>query len=180
MVNNNDTSSRADTLAKRRLRSLLISEDYGEKLARLPPAQSNRVLELVSENRMREARALIIQLDEERRHVRTAQRKHQKARGSVLDQLQGITPAEGLMRRSHLIKKWQTTYRAYNVQILVQTEGHQGWSPTIAWRDDSKPSDQTIVNFWRDNQMQPEFGSDADLSEPTAARILRWGNGYTH
>lgn len=60
---------------RRRLRRLLLDEDYGPKLARLNVAETARVLRLVELNRGADARALIIQLDKARREDTTRKRK---------------------------------------------------------------------------------------------------------
>ena len=57
--------------AKRRLASLLRDEEYGPKLVRLNRADERRVLDLVYENRGREARQAIDDLDSGRRRRRT-------------------------------------------------------------------------------------------------------------
>lgn len=57
--------------AKRRLALLLRDEEYGPKLARLRRADERQVLDLVYENRGREARAAIVDLDKGRRLKRT-------------------------------------------------------------------------------------------------------------
>lgn len=53
--------------AKRRLNRILADEDYGPKLARLGRRDQREVLELIEQNRGREARAAIVRLDERRR-----------------------------------------------------------------------------------------------------------------
>ena len=66
----------ADRNAIARLRTLLRDEDYGPKLARLRGADERRVLDLVEQNRGREARAAILDADERRRaHEREARRR---------------------------------------------------------------------------------------------------------
>jgi hypothetical protein len=57
--------------AKRRLAALLRDEEYGPKLARLSRKDERTVLDLVYENRGREARQAIIELDSGRRRKRT-------------------------------------------------------------------------------------------------------------
>jgi hypothetical protein len=57
--------------AKRRLNALLRDEDYGPKLVRLKREDERRVLELVYENKGKEARQLIDDLDSARRRRRT-------------------------------------------------------------------------------------------------------------
>lgn len=57
--------------AKRRLADLLRDEEYGAKLARLNRADERRVLDLVYENRGRDARKLVNELDAARRSHRT-------------------------------------------------------------------------------------------------------------
>ncbi len=57
--------------AKRRLNALLQDEEYGPKLVRLKREDERRVLELVYENRGREARQAIDDLDRARRRRRT-------------------------------------------------------------------------------------------------------------
>jgi len=60
---------------RRRLRRLLLDEDYGPKLARLNVTETARVLRLVELNRGADARELIIQLDKARREDTTRKRK---------------------------------------------------------------------------------------------------------
>lgn len=57
--------------AKRRLTALLHDEEYGPKLARLKRSDERVVLDLVYENRGREARKAIEDLDASRRRRRT-------------------------------------------------------------------------------------------------------------
>jgi hypothetical protein len=57
--------------AKRRLAVLLRDEEYGPKLARLRRADERHVLDLIYENRGREARKAIEELDAGRREKRT-------------------------------------------------------------------------------------------------------------
>lgn len=60
---------------RRRLRRLLLDEDYGPKLARLNVAETARVLRLIELNRGADARELITQLDKARREDTTRKRK---------------------------------------------------------------------------------------------------------
>jgi hypothetical protein len=80
--------------AKRRLAALLRDEEYGPKLARLNRADERRVLELVYENRGREARQTIDQLD-------AARRRHRTLGGKARDYAR-------LPRRTRS-SRWQTT-----------------------------------------------------------------------
>lgn len=57
----------AKSTAQRRLERILNDEEYGPKLARLRGESERRVLNLIDENKGREARKLILELDEERR-----------------------------------------------------------------------------------------------------------------
>lgn len=59
----------------RRLRSILLNEDYGPKLARLSAGDQQRVLQLINQNKGREARTLITDLDAVRRHRRATTRR---------------------------------------------------------------------------------------------------------
>lgn len=61
--------------AKRRLNALLRDEEYGPKLARLNRTDERRVLDLIYENRGREARQAIDDLDSRRRRQRTLRDK---------------------------------------------------------------------------------------------------------
>jgi hypothetical protein len=56
-----------DRNAAARLRTLLDSEEYGPRLARLRGADERRVLDLIEQNRGKEARAEILAADERRR-----------------------------------------------------------------------------------------------------------------
>lgn len=65
----------ADRNARRRLKALLDSEEYGPALARLRGEDERRVLDLVSNNRGAEARREILAADQRRRtRVRTQRR----------------------------------------------------------------------------------------------------------
>lgn len=57
--------------AKRRLNTLLKDPEYGARLARLNRKDEREVLDLIYENKGREARARLLQLDQERRTLRT-------------------------------------------------------------------------------------------------------------
>lgn len=57
--------------AKRRLSLLLRDEEYGPKLVRLDRAGERRVLDLIYENRGREARTVLTDLDSQRRRSRS-------------------------------------------------------------------------------------------------------------
>lgn len=52
---------------ERRLTRLRSDEKYGQKLARLPKGEQARIIDLVRDNRGREARTTLLKLDEERR-----------------------------------------------------------------------------------------------------------------
>lgn len=64
--------------AKRRLATLLRDEEYGPKLARLNRTDERIVLDLLYENRGREARTELNRLDAGRRHVRTNKTRAQR------------------------------------------------------------------------------------------------------
>lgn len=51
----------------RRLRAFLLNEEYGPKLVRLNRTQQQEVLQLINDNRGREARKRVTELDTERR-----------------------------------------------------------------------------------------------------------------
>jgi len=55
------------TPAQKRLKRILDNEDYGPKLARLNRTDERRVLDLIDQNKMPEARKLIIELDRARK-----------------------------------------------------------------------------------------------------------------
>lgn len=57
--------------ASRRLAALLRDEEYGPKLVRLNKTDERIVLDLIYENRGREARKELLRLDENRRTTRT-------------------------------------------------------------------------------------------------------------
>lgn len=89
----------SDAAAERRLRTLLANEDYGPKLARLNRAEESRVLELISENRGKEARAAIDKADRNRRkgrqvrerardYARQSKAQRKAGRQDVLDEIQ--------------------------------------------------------------------------------------------
>jgi len=54
----------------RRLQSVLDSEEYGPKLVRLNKSDQRTILDLISDNKGKEARARIVELDEQRRSKR--------------------------------------------------------------------------------------------------------------
>ena len=60
----------ATAAEKRRLQRILNDETYGPALVRLNRAQQREVLDLISEDRGREARQRILALDEQRRAAR--------------------------------------------------------------------------------------------------------------
>lgn len=60
---------------RRRLRALLLDEDFGPKLARLNVAETTRVLQLVEANQGAQARRLITELDARRRGDATYKRR---------------------------------------------------------------------------------------------------------
>ena len=67
--------SQSDRNATRRLNTILANEDFGPKLARLNRDDERKVLDLIDQNRGREARELIIELDVKRREkISTARR----------------------------------------------------------------------------------------------------------
>lgn len=59
----------------RRLRYLLLDPRYGPKMVRLSRADQQQVQKLINQNRGREARKLLLLLDELRRHKRTVRTK---------------------------------------------------------------------------------------------------------
>lgn len=62
-----DGSTRAE---RERLNRILNDEEYGPKLVRLNKADQRTVLDLISANQGKQARAEILRLDEERRNTR--------------------------------------------------------------------------------------------------------------
>lgn len=68
----------ADTAYERRVRRLLLDEDYGPKLARLNREDTAHVLELVRINQGAQARREILRLDEERRERNTRARQQRR------------------------------------------------------------------------------------------------------
>jgi hypothetical protein len=67
--------------AKRRLATLLRDEEYGPKLARLNRKDERIVLDLIYENRGREARTELDRLDAGRRQVRTSKSRAKRYAG---------------------------------------------------------------------------------------------------
>lgn len=66
---------------RRRLAYILSDENYGPKLARLRGAEERRILDLISENRGKDARQAILEADENRRakvRERSAARRAQQ------------------------------------------------------------------------------------------------------
>ena len=59
--------SRSERNARARLRTILMDEDYGPKLARLRGRAEREVLDLIEAGRGKEARQRIAELDEQRR-----------------------------------------------------------------------------------------------------------------
>lgn len=57
----------ADSLARRRLNTILADEDYGPKLVRLSKRDQRVVLDLIQDNKGRDARRTILELDGMRR-----------------------------------------------------------------------------------------------------------------
>jgi hypothetical protein len=64
--------------ASRRLRRILNDEDYGPKLVRLSTNDQRVVLDLISENRGREARSAIEELDQRRREEEEERAKNRQ------------------------------------------------------------------------------------------------------
>lgn len=71
------------TAYRRRLRAILLDEDYGPRLARLNVADTAAVLALVEANQGRQARALILQLDQARREQETRNRRRRERNSLV-------------------------------------------------------------------------------------------------
>lgn len=63
-------ASNSNRNALRRLQTILNDEDYGPKLARLNRADERRVLDLIEQNKGKQARSEILRLDEARRAKR--------------------------------------------------------------------------------------------------------------
>lgn len=77
----------ADRNALRRLQRLLDDDEYGPKLARLRGADEQRVLQLIDENRGREARAEILAADERRRTAARATARRRLEKTAVDNQM---------------------------------------------------------------------------------------------
>lgn len=77
----------ADRNYRRRLATLLGDEDYGPKLARLRGADEQRALQLIHDNRGKEARAHILAADERRRETVRASRRRLLERRAVDNQM---------------------------------------------------------------------------------------------
>lgn len=78
--------------AERRLARILADEDYGPKLARLRGNDERRILNLIEQNKGKEARSEILRLDEARRAKRRASsasrpEKERKAVANILSKV---------------------------------------------------------------------------------------------
>ncbi len=72
---------------QRRLKRILDDPDYGAKLARLRGADEQRVLQLIYDNRGRDARAAIDEADERRREVARASARRRLEKRAVDNQM---------------------------------------------------------------------------------------------
>ena len=75
-----------DRAERRRLKTLLDDEHYGPALVRLTRSQQRQVLDLVEQNKGREARTLIDRMDRERKDKRTGAPKR-KVVAHIVEQL---------------------------------------------------------------------------------------------
>lgn len=103
---------------QQRLRRLLANEDYGPKLVRLPKKQQQEVLQLINTNQGRQARQLILNLDEERR---TRQRgRPRRTAKSALERA----------RRYANLKKHQRTeqWGTYKQEAATLGDSSEFWS----------------------------------------------------
>lgn len=89
----------AGTPYDRRVRTLLLDEDYGPALARLNRADTAHVLSLVHQNRGVEARREIIRLDHERRQRETLARIRRRT-DHVVGHVVAALVADGVYRYS--------------------------------------------------------------------------------
>ncbi len=58
--------SSAEKAERRRLNAILADEDYGPRLVRLPKSEQRKILDLISANKGKEARAKIVSFSETR------------------------------------------------------------------------------------------------------------------
>lgn len=94
------------TNEEKRLRRILLDEDYGPKLVRLNPRDQREILDLISENRGKDARRRITELDEQRRSAmrRPAKGARRTLAAKRRDAIENINRRlEGLANQSRVI-----------------------------------------------------------------------------
>lgn len=105
----------AGTPYDRRVRRLLLDEDYGPALARLNRADTAHVLELVRENKPREARQEIIRLDLERRSQVT-QTRIRRRNDRIVDHFVAVLVEDG-------VHNYSVQTITFGVSIMTRGEG---------------------------------------------------------
>lgn len=132
--------------ASRRLQRILADKDYGPKLVRLSPSDQRTVLDLISENQGREARASINELDANRR-----EREEEKARVrqhprvvQVLYQLHGPRTPHQVDR----ISRNASEMTAAQMRRVLGLTGQKLRNYVIGHAAQPAPAGKTINPFW--------------------------------
>lgn len=132
--------------AQRRLARILADEEYGPKLARLRGNAETRILHLIQENKGKEARAAILEEDENRRVKRrapTASRavKEQKAVDNILRKLTTHANHTTVSRNVKLMTIVELDFAADATSDELRRRATQG-----STRKDSRGND--VNPFW--------------------------------
>lgn len=134
------------TSALRRLRRILTDEDYGPKLVRLSRADQRTVLDLIDENRGREARSAIDRLDAVRVEQEEAHRRqtlHQKV-VAALYALHGPS-TEGQANR---IWRNAQEFTAAQMRRVLSLTGQKLRNYVLPRAAQPAPAGNTINPFW--------------------------------
>lgn len=114
---------------QRRLRAILSDENYGPKLVRLGKADQRIILDLISENKGREARKRIVKLDATRRErVRIGsmiRRARDRIRKAAEDKVaRGGRPHDRKLDPDESVVKWDRRYQKHvDVSMLRELAG---------------------------------------------------------
>lgn len=156
-----------------RLRRLLNDEDYGPKLVRLSAADQQQVLQLVNQNKGREARATINRLDEQRRGIQLVKTNVYRRRITA-KRLNGELPADGLTTQWVERPDKRSAFYTWNAQIRFRVEGSTDWHYSSVYASNIAPiTDDVLVRNWRTDQSHS--GSDPDHESAVEAVVMLYG-----
>ena len=109
---------------RRRLRAILSDEEYGPKLVRLSKSDQRTILDLISENKGREARKRILELDERRREtvrigsrIRRARERIRKAAEQRI--AEGGRPGGRELDPDMSVEKWDRRYTGHKDPAML-------------------------------------------------------------